>query len=233
MSEKIFVVEDDRSLSKLVSDYLVQQGFDVECIYEGEGAAERIVAEQPDFVVLDLMLPGKDGISICRSIRPEYSGPVLMLTALDDDIDQVSGLEVGADDYVTKPVHPRVLLARIRALLRRANAAPADASKKVGQLTFGPIEIDNGRRELRVDNELVELTSGEFDLLWLIAVNSGEVLSRDFLYKELRGIEYNGIDRSMDLRICKLRSKIGDDPDNPEIIKTVRGQGYLFMHPSA
>ena len=175
------------------------------------------------------MLPGEDGLSICKRLRPDYDGPILMLTARTDDMDQVQGLEMGADDYVCKPVRPRVLLARIRALLRRsepAGAVPPVAGKR---LTFGKLVIDNAMREAWLDEQTIELTSAEFDLLWLLAANAGRILSREEIFNSLRGIEYDGQDRSIDVRISRIRPKIGDDPMHPRLIKTVRSKGYLFV----
>ncbi|MDH1012405.1 response regulator [Pseudomonas nicosulfuronedens] len=226
---RILIVEDDQRLAELTQDYLESNGLAVSIESHGGKAVERVLAERPDLVVLDLMLPGEDGLSICKRLRPEYDGPILMLTARTDDMDQVQGLEMGADDYVCKPVRPRVLLARIRALLRRsepAEAAPAVAGKR---LTFGKLVIDNAMREAWLDEQTIELTSAEFDLLWLLAANAGRILSREEIFNSLRGIEYDGQDRSIDVRISRIRPKIGDDPMHPRLIKTVRSKGYLFV----
>ena len=191
----------------------------------------RILADKPDLVVLDLMLPGEDGLSICRQLRPRYEGPILMLTARSDDMDQVLGLEMGADDYVCKPVRPRVLLARIRALLRRSEPGEVEPlpAGEVRRLQFGPLLVDSARREAFLGGALIELTSAEFDLLWLLAANAGRILSREEIFASLRGIEYDGQDRSIDVRISRIRPKIGDDPMHPRLIKTVRSKGYLFV----
>ncbi|MFV3371053.1 response regulator [Pseudomonas sp. NY15435] len=226
---RILIVEDDQRLAELTQDYLESNGLVVSIESHGGKAVERVLAERPDLVVLDLMLPGEDGLSICKRLRPDYDGPILMLTARTDDMDQVQGLEMGADDYVCKPVRPRVLLARIRALLRRsepAEAAPAVAGKR---LTFGKLVIDNAMREAWLDEQTIELTSAEFDLLWLLAANAGRILSREEIFNSLRGIEYDGQDRSIDVRISRIRPKIGDDPMHPRLIKTVRSKGYLFV----
>jgi len=187
----------------------------------------RIIAEQPDMVVLDVMLPGADGLTICREVRPHYHQPILMLTARTEDMDQVLGLEMGADDYVAKPVQPRVLLARIRALLRRTDKAPEDEVAQ--RIEFDDLVIDNGGRSVTLNGELVDFTSAEYDLLWLLASNAGRILSREDIFERLRGIEYDGQDRSIDVRISRIRPKIGDDPENPKRIKTVRSKGYLFV----
>ncbi|MBD9503367.1 response regulator [Pseudomonas sp. BGr12] len=226
---RILIVEDDQRLAELTQDYLESNGLAVSIESHGGKAVERVLAERPDLVVLDLMLPGEDGLSICKRLRPDYDGPILMLTARTDDMDQVQGLEMGADDYVCKPVRPRVLLARIRALLRRsepAEAAPAVSGKR---LTFGKLVIDNAMREAWLDEQTIELTSAEFDLLWLLAANVGRILSREEIFNSLRGIEYDGQDRSIDVRISRIRPKIGDDPMHPRLIKTVRSKGYLFV----
>ncbi|KRV74595.1 response regulator [Pseudomonas citronellolis] len=226
---RILIVEDDQRLAELTQDYLESNGLKVGVEADGARAVDRVLAERPDLVVLDLMLPGEDGLSICRRLRPDYDGPILMLTARTDDMDQIQSLEMGADDYVCKPVRPRLLLARIRALLRRSEGpdeAPAAGSKR---LTFGKLVIDNAMREAWLDGQTIELTSAEFDLLWLLAANSGRILSREEIFNSLRGIEYDGQDRSIDVRISRIRPKIGDDPMHPRLIKTVRSKGYLFV----
>ncbi|SDH90417.1 response regulator [Pseudomonas panipatensis] len=225
---RVLIVEDDQRLAELTQDYLESNGLKVSVESDGAQAVARVLAERPDLVVLDLMLPGEDGLSICRRLRPDYDGPILMLTARTDDMDQVQGLEMGADDYVCKPVRPRLLLARIRALLRRSEGGePAPVSSK--RLTFGKLVIDNAMREAWLDEATIELTGAEFDLLWLLASNAGRILSREEIFNALRGIEYDGQDRSIDVRISRIRPKIGDDPMHPRLIKTVRSKGYLFV----
>ncbi|AKG14904.2 chemotaxis protein CheY [Moraxella bovoculi] len=224
---RILIVEDDERLAMLTQDYLRRNGLDVAIETDGTRAIRRIVSEQPDLVVLDVMLPGSDGLTVCREVRPNYQNPILMLTARTEDMDQVLGLEMGADDYVAKPAQPRVLLARIRALLRRSETAPSVDSPQ--RLEFGDLVIDNGGRSVTLNDELVDFTSAEYDLLWLLASNSGRILSREDIFERLRGIEYDGQDRSIDVRISRIRPKIGDDPENPKRIKTVRSKGYLFV----
>ncbi|MFY0642778.1 MAG: response regulator [Bermanella sp.] len=234
-SWQILIVEDDERLASLTQEYLESNGMQVTVEGDGSAAVGRIKTEQPDLVILDLMLPGEDGLSICRLVRPYYSGPIIMLTARDDDLDQVLGLEMGADDYLAKPARPRVLLARIRALLRRVKEGPvisaADDAKSGEQsrVTFANLVVDNGMREAWLDEEPIDLTSAEFDLLWLLSSNAGRVLSREEIFTALRGIEYDGQDRSIDVRISRIRPKIGDDPLQPKRIKTVRSKGYLFV----
>lgn len=227
---RILIVEDDERLATLTQDYLRKNGLDVAIETDGSVAIERILNEKPDLVVLDVMLPGSDGLTVCREVRPHYHQPILMLTARTDDMDQVLGLEMGADDYVAKPVQPRVLLARIRALLRRSDAIATDDSPQ--RLEFGDLVIDNGGRSVTLGGQLVDFTSAEYDLLWLLAANAGRILSREDIFERLRGIEYDGQDRSIDVRISRIRPKIGDDPENPKRIKTVRSKGYLFVKES-
>ena len=229
---QILIVEDDQRLAELTQEYLQSNGLQVAIESDGARAAARILKEQPDLVVLDLMLPGEDGLSICRKVRGQFAGPILMLTARTDDMDEVLGLEMGADDSVCKPVRPRVLLARIRALLRRSEGGEAPVENQ-RRLEFGPLVIDSAMREAWLRGASVELTSAEFDLLWLLAANAGRILSREEIFTALRGIEYDGQDRSIDVRISRIRPKIGDDPMHPRLIKTVRSKGYLFVAEAA
>lgn len=229
-SIRILLIEDDVRLSCLIQEYLLQQGMRVDIESRGDSACERILTDNPDLVILDLMLPGMNGLDICKTIRPDYVGPILMLTARDEDIDEVVGLEIGADDYVTKPVQPRVLLARIRGLLRRTHASEGccDGSEQ-NFLHFDNFKISHSAREVWLDNHVLNLTTNEFDLLWLLASHAGEVLTRDQILEQLRGIDYDGLDRSVDIRISRLRKKLGDNTSRPFRIKTVRGKGYLFV----
>lgn len=228
----ILIVEDDERLASLTREYLEANGLTVAVVEDGDTAIQRIRDEQPDLVVLDVMLPGTDGLTVCRQVRESYHNPILMLTARTDDMDQVLGLEMGADDYVPKPVKPRVLLARIRALLRRVETDQQSADMD-SRLEFGNLVIDNAAREVTLDGEAVDLTSAEYDLLWLLASNAGTVLSRETIFERLRGIQYDGQDRSIDVRVSRIRPKVGDDPDNPRRIKTVRSKGYLFVRDGA
>lgn len=220
----ILLVEDDSALSELIASYLQRNDFHVRVIARGDHVLDEFRRQKPDLVILDLMLPGEDGLSICRRVRGQYAGPILMLTARSDELDQIQGLDLGADDYVCKPVRPRVLLARINALLRRS-----EAPERRQELTFGPLHIDSRQREARLSGQLIELTGAEFDLLWLLASNAGRVLSREEIFTSLRGVGYDGQDRSIDVRISKIRPKIGDDPITPRLIKTLRSKGYLFV----
>lgn len=229
---RVLIVEDDQRLAELTSDYLQNHGMRVSIEGDGALAAARIIAEQPDLVILDLMLPGEDGFSICRSVRERYDGPILMLTARTDDTDHIEGLDTGADDFVCKPVHPRVLLARIKALLRRSEAPQVPAAE-LRRLVFGPLVVDNALREAWLREQSIELTGAEFDLLWLLVANAGRTLSREEIFTALRGVGYDGQDRSIDVRISRIRPKIGDDPIHPRLIKTVRSKGYLFVPEAA
>lgn len=228
MTARILLIEDDERLADLTAEYLRKNDFEVSIEGRGDVAEQRILAEQPDLIILDIMLPGKDGLEVCRAVRSRYQGVILILTARDEDLDQILGLELGADDYIAKPVPPRVLLARIKALLRRLPAAPENGQPLRKSLTFGKFHISPGTRSATLNGQVIDLTTAEFDLLWLLARHAGNVLSRDDLLQELRGIGFDGLDRSIDARISRLRKKIGDDPENPARIKTVRGKGYLF-----
>ncbi|WP_415035692.1 winged helix-turn-helix domain-containing protein [Azonexus sp.] len=224
---RILLVEDDERLAGLTAEYLSRNDLQVSIEGRGDTAETRILAEQPDLVILDVMLPGKDGFEVCRAVRQNYRGVILMLTARDEDFDQILGLELGADDYIAKPVQPRVLLARIKALLRRL-PSPGEHDADNDQMVFGNFRIGRSTRAASLNHQSLDLTTAEFDLLWLLASHAGNVLSRDDLLQELRGIGFDGLDRSIDARISRLRKKLNDDPENPTRIKTVRGKGYLF-----
>ncbi len=234
MKTRILLIEDDERLAELTAEYLRKNDFEVLVEARGDTAEERILAERPDLVILDVMLPGRDGFQICRGVRARYAGVILMLTAREEDFDQIFGLELGADDYIAKPVQPRLLLARIKALLRRT--APAAVGQTGGdgaageptELAFGRFRISQATRSTSLGEHGIDLTTAEFDLLWQLARHAGSILSRDKLLQELRGIGFDGLDRSIDARISRLRRKLGDDPENPTRIKTVRGKGYLF-----
>ena len=228
-TKHILLVEDDRRLVGLIRDYLEQQDFEVSIAERGDIAVPLIVECQPDLVVLDLMLPGKDGLTVCREVRHQYDGPILMLTAKEEDSDQVAGLELGADDYVKKPIEPRVLLARIRALLRRFRKSVKLPENPNTDLEFGSLKIRQTSRRVTLDDKLIDLTSAEYDLLHLLAKSAGTTLDREHLFKTLRGIPYDGLDRTMDVSISRLRKKLGDSSSRPFRIKTIWGQGYLFV----
>lgn len=220
----VLLVEDDLRLSEVVCSYLQANGFRVSAESQGDRVVERVRSDSPDLVILDLGLPGKDGFSVCRELRAAFDVPVLILTARDNDIDHVVGLELGADDYVVKPVEPRVLVARIHALLRRSRSPGAHEPRT---LRFGRLALDSAARSVTLNDAPVTLSSSEFDLLWLLASHAGEVQSREALYRELYRRSYDGVDRTLDVRISQLRKKLGDTGD-PEKIRTVWGHGYVF-----
>lgn len=224
---KILVVEDDTRLAALTAEYLEAHGFEVAVEHRGDRAVARIEAEQPHLVVLDVMLPGEDGFSICRQVRPRFAGSILMLTARGEELDQVLGLELGADDYVAKPASPRLLLARVKALLRRGPSTSGD------RLECGSLVVDRSARAADINGVPLPLTSAEFDLLWCLASRAGEPISREDLLLELRGIKWDGLDRSMDVRVSQLRRKLAAFADHKDRIKTVRGIGYQFAPHSA
>jgi DNA-binding response OmpR family regulator len=223
----ILLVEDDERLAGLTAEYFEQNGLAVAIESRGDRALARFANVRPRVVLLDLMLPGVDGLTICRELRETFDGPILIFTARDADIDQVIGLEAGADDYVTKPVDPMVLLARTRALMRRAVSAGQPAPRG-GDIVLGALRISRTAQEVLLDGAPVPLTTHEFELLLLLARHAGTVLSRDDIFHNLRGIDYDGLDRSIDGRISKLRKKLGDSATEPTRIKTVWGKGYLL-----
>jgi DNA-binding response OmpR family regulator len=222
----IFLVEDDTRLSELVSRYLGSHGFRV-LIADLDGRiADQVRCAMPELVILDLGLPGLDGFAICKELRTTYQDPILILTARDSDIDEVLGLELGADDYVIKPVEPRVLLARIKALLRRRGLQVESQQKT---MTFGGLVVETISRSVSVNGRAIGLSRHEFDLLVHLAAHAGEVQSREALFQHLYRREYDGVDRILDIRISHLRKKLGDEPGSAEGIKTIWGQGYLFV----
>ena len=232
---QLLVVEDDVELASLIQDYLMKHGFLVEVIGNGTDAARAIIDQKPDIVLLDIMLPGMSGMDVCRTVRPHYTGPIIMLTALDEDMDQMLGLELGADDYIIKPVQPRLLLSRIRALLRRVKAPSAhnENSHENPQLCdsnstlfrVAELTICLTDRSVKQNGKTLELTTAEFELLLMLAKEAGQVVERDLIIKQLRGLDYDGLDRSIDRRISRLRKKL-QIPGSQAVIKTVRGKGY-------
>ncbi len=224
----ILLIEDDARLAELTATYLGQNGLRVSVEARGDRALERFEQERPRLVLLDLLLPGKDGLSICRELRQAHSVPILILTARDTEFDHVIGLESGADDYVMKPVEPMVLLARVRALLRRAERSELNGERRP-DLHLGALRISETSREVWLQGRPVPLTTQEFELLTLLAKRAGELVSRDEVFRSVRGIDYDGLDRSIDGRVSKLRRKLGDHAAAPTRIKTVWGKGYLLV----
>ena len=224
----VLLIDDDVELTKLIGQYLGTNGFDIHVHHHGEQVPELIEKIKPDVIVLDLMLPGIDGLTICKNIRPLFDGAIVMLTALGDDIDEVTGLEVGADDYLAKPVKPRVLLAHIRAQLRRQTKLQQVQTEQ-GVFCYGQqIKLDAAKRTVENQGQEVSLSSAEFDLLWLLAQQVGQIVKREHLHEQIFRLPYDGLDRSIDLRISRIRKKLKDDPKDPHIIKTVRNVGYLL-----
>jgi two-component system phosphate regulon response regulator OmpR len=230
-SANILVVDDEPDLRQRLSEFLTVNGFSVTEAADGGEMRRRLAERFPDAIVLDLMLPGEDGLSLARELRRDSDVPILMLSALGDEMDRVVGLEVGADDYLAKPFSPRELLARLRALLRRTRAQPRGAPDPASHAPlqrFGPFALDlDGFRLLRGDIE-VPLTTAEFQLLRVFVAHPHRVLSRDDLIEKLKGYSRDAFDRSIDVRVTRLRRKIEDDPARPGFIRTVRGEGYLF-----
>lgn len=234
----IVVVEDDIDLAEWMSDYLKAKDYQVSLCHSGDEAVELIQATNPDVVILDGMLPGLDGTDVCKALRPAFTNAIIMVTARDEEIDEVLGLEMGADDYLTKPVRARALLTRIRKhLVRQAhaltkNTAMADNSDaQIHQnqpLRFDSLVIDRQAMLVSLDGEKIKLSSNEFDVLWLLAQQAGKLVTREELVNQLRGFDYDGFDRSIDLRVSRLRKKLKDDPTDPFRIKTIWGKGYLF-----
>jgi DNA-binding response OmpR family regulator len=221
----VLLIEDDLRLSALVRTYLQSNGFDVSVEERGDRVVERVQREHPDIIILDLGLPGQDGFAVCKALRTVNRTPILILTARTSDIDHVLGLELGADDFVIKPVEPRVLVARLHALLRRSKTQPSVEHRR---LTFGTLTIDTALREVLLSGQEVALSSNEFELLVYLATHADQIQSRDTLYQQLYKREYDGVDRTLDVRISHLRRKLGDT-GQPEKIKTIWGHGYLFV----
>lgn len=222
----VVLVEDDQLLATSLSLFLQAHGFSVEVEGRGDRALNRIMTSSPDAVILDGVLPGKDGLEICRELRRNFTSPILMLTARDEEIQQVLGLGLGADAYLVKPVAPTVVLAHLRACLRRQGREWEDTREEA--LRFGRLFMSKNAREVKLGSITVKLSTAEFDLLWLLASRAGEVLTRDDIKRELRNIDHDAIDRSIDMRVSRLRRLLCDDSEDPRLIKTVRGKGYLF-----
>ncbi|MEL6347673.1 MAG: response regulator transcription factor [Myxococcota bacterium] len=227
MSDRsLLIVEDDPELSALLRDYFNAQGFRVACLDDGRAAVDRIIAHPPELVVLDQMLPGLNGVEVAQRVRGHSTVPIIMLTAVRGDIDVVASLEAGVDDYVVKPCAPRVLLARVRALLRRAEArgAPLEEIAQVGSLA-----VNRSRRQVLVDGAEVRVTSAEHDLAWILITHVGQVVTRNHLSLEIRGVPFDGIDRGIDIHVSRLRRKL-DDADLQDVsIRAVRGEGYQLV----
>ena len=230
---RLLVVDDDAELRELIDQYLSGQGFEVETVEDGVAMDERLAAAQFDLIILDLMLPGEDGLSIAKRLKSDADIPIVILSAQGDDVDRIVGLEVGADDYLPKPFNPRELLARIRAVLRRTAGQPRTFEVDDERFRFGTYTLDVPAHRLTRGDEVIALTSGEFDLLLVLVRHPNRVLDRDRILDLLTGAERSPFDRSIDVRVTRLRSKIEVDPSNPKYIKTVWGKGYMFCPDSA
>jgi two-component system OmpR family response regulator len=232
---RVLVVDDDRDLRALVADFLRKHGYAVDAVADGGALRTALTRGHYDLIVLDIMMPGEDGLTLCRALRAHTAVPIIFLTALSEEMDTIIGLELGADDYITKPFTPRELLARIRAVLRRSNnLVPVHRDLVNEHITFAGWQLEPARRELHDPaGTLVSLTAGEFDLLLALARNAGRVLTRDELLDLTRGRSAGPFDRSVDVQLSRLRRKVEVNPAEPELIKTVRGGGYLFPAPVA
>ena len=239
---RLLLVEDDVELAELVAEFLSDHDFDVVIEGRGDQVDDAIARHRPALIILDIMLPGKDGLTVCREIRGRFPGGILMLTARGDEIDEVVGLEIGADDYLAKPVRPRVLLARVRSLLRRvqpgSSSGGATFDPTTRRIVLGELIVDPASRTVQLAGEPVELTTMEFDLLALLASRVGHALDRDEISESVRGVAWDGLDRAVDILVSRLRAKLGtatdDDPEHHIRIKSVRGVGYqLAVLPAA
>lgn len=221
-------MDDDRETLDLLSLYLSEQGFAVSCVEDGNAMDKWLADNTADLVVLDLMLPGEDGLSIARRLRSEHNLPIIMISARGEDLDRIVGLEVGADDYLPKPFNPRELLARIRAVLRRSQTATSDDSNTAHSFSFGAFRLVPETRALFRGTSEIELSRAEYDLLYVFVSHPNQVLSRDLIMDNLSGRDREPFDRSIDVRVTRLRHKIEKDPTRPQLIRTVWGVGYQF-----
>lgn len=226
---KVLVVEDDGEFAEWLSDYLTSRGLECRCVGSGRDALAAVADAVPDVVILDGSLPDIDGFEVCRQLKGSWSVPVIMLTARDEEVDEVMGLEAGADDYLTKPVRARALLVRIQKLMDRGSPRLAETTEGSDDtLSINDLQLRWSSRSVKKSGVEIYLSFQEFELLWLLMNNAGHVVERNQLVEALRGFEFDGFDRSIDLRISRLRRKLCDDPAKASLIKTVRGKGYLF-----
>lgn len=227
MSKKILIVDDERNIVDILRYNLKKEGFTTIEAYDGEEALDMALSQKPDLILLDVMLPKMDGFTVCRKLRERISIPILMLTAKEEEVDKVLGLELGADDYITKPFSPRELMARVKANLRRTVAE--EPGKKNGQvLSCGSLQIDIDRYEIKRDQQVIELTLREFELVKFLALQQDQIFSRESLLEKVWGYEYYGDVRTVDVTVRRLREKLEKEPSNPEFIMTKRGVGYYF-----
>ncbi len=228
---RILIIEDERSISDIIKFNLNKEGFEVETAYDGKEGLEKALSVEPDVILLDIMLPIMDGFAVCKKVRETSSVPILMLTAKEEEVDKVLGLELGADDYITKPFGMRELIARIKANIRRTNFADSRKEEPANVREFGNLEIDMNRYEVRKGGQPLELTLREFELLRYLAERENKVFSREQLLEEVWGYEYYGDIRTVDVTVRRLREKLEDDPASPKYIMTKRGIGYYFRRP--
>ncbi|UOB19895.1 response regulator transcription factor [Macrococcus armenti] len=233
MSQKVLVVDDEQSIVTLLQYNLEQSGFEVVTAFDGEDGLNKIFSEDPDIVVLDLMLPKMDGVEVCKAVRSEKNQvPILMLTAKDDEFDKVLGLELGADDYMTKPFSPREVTARLKAILRRSQSLKqSDTSKENKEIIIGKLKILPEHFEAYRNDELIDLTPKEFELLIYLIERQGRVITREHMLNSVWNYEFAGDSRIVDVHISHLREKIEENPKQPQYIKTVRGLGYKLDYP--
>lgn len=232
MAAKILVVEDEQPIADILKFSLEKEGYTVTCVGDGNEALAQVEADAPDLILLDLMLPGKDGMEVCRKVRQKHHMPIIMLTAKDSEVDKVLGLELGADDYVTKPFSNRELIARIRANLRRAEAQD-EKTTAAKVIQVGDVRIDQGSYTVEKDNQPIELTSREFELLNYMAQHVNQVLTREHLLRSVWGYDYFGDVRTVDVTVRRLREKLEDDASRPDYIVTRRGLGYTMKNPKS
>ena len=230
---RILVVDDDLDLCELLTKYLRREGFEFDIVHDGNAGVDRALSGEYALVILDVMLPGRNGFEVLSQIRNQSSLPILMLTARGDDVDRIVGLEMGADDYLPKPFNPRELIARTRAILRRARPGPSDATNNISpeRLVLGDVELDKGTRVVTRGGEPVPLTSVEFDLLEALLRAAGQIVSREELVKSVLGRNFSPYDRSIDTHVSNLRKKLGHLVDGRERIKTIRSVGYIYAKP--
>lgn len=227
-NRKVLVVDDEKPISDIIKFNLVKEGFNVITAYDGEEAVAKVKQSQPDLVLLDVMLPKLDGFQVLRKIREHYAIPVIMLTAKEEEVDKVLGLELGADDYITKPFGMRELIARVKANIRRAEITPQPEENGEAVVETGNLRIDLDRYEVAKSGEVIELTLREFELLKFLVVQDNQIFTREQLLKDVWGYEYFGDIRTVDVTVRRLREKIEDDSSNPKYIMTKRGVGYYF-----
>ncbi len=224
MGHTILIIDDDEKLNALLREYLKKYNFTVKTFSHPEEGLRSLKQDLPDLIILDIMLPGRDGFEICREIRRDYTVPVIMLTARGEVTDRIVGLELGADDYLPKPFEPRELVARIQAVLRRGYRQNQKEIRK-----YGPLTVDFQKHTITLDGKAVDLTTAEFEILSLFIKRAGKVLDRNYILDNVRGIEWEAFDRSVDVMVSRLRHKLHDDPRHPRFIKTVWGTGYMFV----